>query len=182
MIIHLNGWPGVGKLTVGRALARQLRGRLVDNHTLHNVAFATCDFGSEERWAVYYAVRDIAYARIRNMPAEETIVMTNAFVSGVKRDEEGWAAINRLVIDRGDTLVAVTLTCSREENMARLRSDERLNNRKLVDTAALEEWLNNPDYRLHSGDGADHSILVETTDLTYDEAADKICALIKGCS
>jgi shikimate kinase len=40
MLINLNGWPGVGKLTVGRILAKTLGGRLLDNHTLLNVASA----------------------------------------------------------------------------------------------------------------------------------------------
>jgi shikimate kinase len=52
MIVHLNGWPGVGKLTVGRKLAPMLNARLLDNHTLHNVALAICDFDSPERWSV----------------------------------------------------------------------------------------------------------------------------------
>jgi shikimate kinase len=39
MIISLNGWPGVGKLTVGLELADILEGRLLDSHTLlFNVA------------------------------------------------------------------------------------------------------------------------------------------------
>ena len=39
-IIHINGWPGTGKLTVGRLLAERLGARLVDNHTLLNPAEA----------------------------------------------------------------------------------------------------------------------------------------------
>ena len=38
MIVHINGWPGVGKLTVAREVARRLSARLLDNHTLHDVA------------------------------------------------------------------------------------------------------------------------------------------------
>jgi shikimate kinase len=38
MLINLDGWPRVGKLTVGRVLAMALGGRLLDNHTLLNVA------------------------------------------------------------------------------------------------------------------------------------------------
>ncbi|WP_284388078.1 hypothetical protein [Devosia yakushimensis] len=38
MIIHLNGWPGVGKLTIGRLLAADLGARFIHNHLLHDVA------------------------------------------------------------------------------------------------------------------------------------------------
>jgi shikimate kinase len=34
MIIHINGYPGVGKLTIGRIVAEQLGGRLLDNHSV----------------------------------------------------------------------------------------------------------------------------------------------------
>ena len=37
MIIVLNGYPGVGKLTIGRALAETLKGRLLDIHTIYNL-------------------------------------------------------------------------------------------------------------------------------------------------
>ena len=31
MLVHINGYPGVGKLTIGRALAAQVGGKLLDN-------------------------------------------------------------------------------------------------------------------------------------------------------
>lgn len=45
MIIVLNGYPGVGKLTIGRKLAPVLRGRLLDIHAVYNVAFALLNSG-----------------------------------------------------------------------------------------------------------------------------------------
>jgi shikimate kinase len=46
MIVSLNGWPGVGKLTVGLELADILEGRLLDSHTVFNVAIALTDYCS----------------------------------------------------------------------------------------------------------------------------------------
>ena len=34
MIVHLNGWPGVGKKTIGFELAKNLRARFIHNHLL----------------------------------------------------------------------------------------------------------------------------------------------------
>lgn len=34
LIIHINGWPGCGKLTIGRELAKRLGARLLDKHTI----------------------------------------------------------------------------------------------------------------------------------------------------
>jgi broad-specificity NMP kinase len=38
MIIDINGWPGVAKMTIGEALSRLLNARFIHNHLLHDVA------------------------------------------------------------------------------------------------------------------------------------------------
>ena len=139
MIIHINGWPGVGKLTVAREVARKLGARMLDNHTLHDVAIRLCDRGTPEYWDLYYQVRDVAYHRVRAMPAGQTLVMTNALLAESAREREAWEAVKQLAADRSDALVAVTLECSLDENVQRVRSDER-RHRKLIDPEPLIEW------------------------------------------
>ena len=117
VIIHLNGWPGSGKLTVARVVARKLEARLLDNHTLHDVAGRLCDRHTREYWELYYQVRDIAYKRVRALPSHEVIVMTNALALESDREREAWAAVKALALDRGVPLVAVTLQCSLDENV-----------------------------------------------------------------
>jgi cytidylate kinase len=46
MIIHFNGWPGVGKYTVAKIVANRLGLRFLDNHTLLNIAIALTDRGT----------------------------------------------------------------------------------------------------------------------------------------
>lgn len=50
LVVHLNGWPGVGKLTIGRALAERLNARLIDNHLLHDAAIACAGLDDPQRW------------------------------------------------------------------------------------------------------------------------------------
>jgi hypothetical protein len=52
-MIHLNEWLGVGKLTVGRALADRLGARLIDNHPLHDVAIRCTRIDDMDRWPLY---------------------------------------------------------------------------------------------------------------------------------
>ena len=61
--MHLNGWAGVGKLTVNRAPARLLSARLVDNHTLQNLALALGERTAKAE--VERALRDL------RLPADE---------------------------------------------------------------------------------------------------------------
>ena len=175
MIIHLNGWPGSGKLTVGRLLARDLGAYLVDNHTLHNVAACLCDRNTAQYWQMYSQVRDIAYARIRILPKTEVFVMTNALAQGNEREAEAWNAVRQLASDRLDTLVAVTLHCSLEENIRRVQSEERANNYKLTDPVPLASWRS--ELSLIS-EGADHSLSIDATNLAPQETANKIAEFI----
>lgn len=99
MIIHLNGWPGSGKLTVARETARKLEARLLDNHTLHDVAGRLCDRDTPEYWELCYQVRAAAYGRTRVLPPHEVVVMTNALTHESDRDREGWAAVTLLTDD-----------------------------------------------------------------------------------
>ena len=176
MIIHLNGWPGSGKLTIGRVLARRLGGRLVDSHTLHNVAASLCDRNTAEYWQLYYRVREIAYARMRAMSASAVFVLTNALTQESEREVEAWDAVKRLAFDRSDTLVAITLHCALEENVRRVQGKERANNYKITDPEPLISWRS--DFSLIMDDAA-HWREIDNTTLTPEAAADAIIAFVK---
>jgi hypothetical protein len=118
-------------------------------------------------------VRDIAYGRIREMPATETIVMTNALTREAPREAEAWEAILQLAAARDGPLVAVTLDCPLEENCRRVQSRERLDNRKLVEPASLIGWRCSGAFTLIDG-GADYSLTIQNGELSADEAADRI--------
>lgn len=177
MIIHLNGWPGAGKLTVARSLARKLQARLVDNHTLHNVAASLCDRETDAYWDLYDRVREIAYERMCALPAETIVVMTNALTRESPREAEAWSRIKDLAARRGDRLVAVTLDCAPEENVARVRNADRADNRKLTDPEPLIAWRKQ--YYLIVDDAEDW-IVIDNTHLTPDQAADRIIAYVDG--
>jgi hypothetical protein len=77
MLIHLNGWPGVGKLTVGRLLQASIGGHLLDNHSIYNVAFSLTEFRSPAFYATVRAVREVAFARVAQLPGQIPVIMTN---------------------------------------------------------------------------------------------------------
>jgi predicted kinase len=175
VIIHLNGWPGSGKLTVARIVARKLQARLLDNHTLHDVAARLCDRHTLEYWELYYEVRDMAFKRIRALPLQEMVVMTNALTLESDREKQVWAAVKALALDRGVPLVAVTLQCSIEENVRRIASEDR-RDRKMTDPVPLMEWRSTLTLLT---DGSVRSLGIDNTNRRPDEVADEIVGFVR---
>lgn len=138
MIVHLNGWPGVGKQTIGRVVAERLGARFLHNHVLHDVAIVCTGISDPARWELYEEVRAAAYARLRVRPPTETFVMTNALSSGRPREVDAWNHVVDLAIARKAPRVPIVLTATPEENERRLVSSER-SGRKLTDVSVLRD-------------------------------------------
>ena len=140
MIGYLNGWPGVGKRTIGEAPATRLGARFVHDHLLHHVAIACCGLHDPGRWPLYDAVREAAYAALAARPEAETFVTTNALCEGSPRERAAWRHVVELAACRNARLIPVVLEASPEENRRRLVSADRVG-RKLTDSDALASFV-----------------------------------------
>ncbi len=176
LIVHLNGWPGVGKLTIGRALADRLGARLIDNHLLHDVAIRCAGLTDPDRWPLYEKVRRAAYEALKDRPDAETFVMTNALCTNDPRERLAWNHVVDLAIARNAPLVPVVLEAEFEENTRRLRSSERVG-RKLADPAILRSFLTTD--RIQKPNVPDLLVL-DVTRLSADQAADAICRHLRA--
>src|SRR5262245_39734913 len=170
MIININGWPGIGKLSVAELLHRRIGGHLLDNHAIYNVAFSLCAFGTPEFFDTVRAVRHIAFARASKIPADTPIILTSAYAD-TPFGRENWAAIRAVANSRGTPLCNVVLDCSLEENMRRIQAPQRARLRKLTDPQPLVAM------REKSGlidDDGDHLLRFEVTELTAERSSRRI--------
>jgi gluconate kinase len=140
MIIHLNGWPGVGKRAVAAVLAARLGARLIDNHLLHDVAIRCAGVDDPARWPLYETVRAAAYRVLADRPRAETFIMTSALCAGAVREHEAWRQVVGLAQVRAAPLVPVVLEADEAVLLARVQSPER-HGRKLADPKALATML-----------------------------------------
>lgn len=173
MIIHLNGWPGVGKLTIARLLRDRLGGRLLDNHTVYNVAFALTTFRSSEFYMAARAVRDVAFECALAVPPDIPLIMTNA-ISNSDWGRENWEAVRALARRRNVRLFAVTLFCDEAEQARRMASAERSYLGKLTDPREFSVRG-----RKLIEDGADFLLRLDTTAVPAEESAQRICEWVK---
>ncbi len=170
VIVHLNGWPGVGKLTIGRALAGKLGARLIDNHLLHDVAIRCAGLDAPGRWPLYEVVREAAYRALAKRPDDEAFVMTNALCMNTPRERHAWEYVVDLAIARKAPLVPVVLEADLVENARRLQSHDRTG-RKLTDVETLRGFttidsIQRPD--------VPELLVLDVTELSADQAADII--------
>jgi len=179
MIVNLNGWPGVGKLTTARELSKLVDGKLLDNHTLLNVGKALARDGSPEFYALVRAVRSAAFDAILQLPKNDPVIFTNVVARGGTSGflEENWRAIIDLAHARKTDLYSVTLTCSAAENARRIAAADRALLGKRQDPGLLQELAKT---RLLYDEGAKHCLSVDNSDLSPVETASRIYAWIEG--
>lgn len=172
MHIHLNGFPGVGKLTIGKLLSERLQGRLLDNHSIYNVAFALTEFRSKEFYDTVRAVRAIAYERALRLPKEIPITLTNAHFEDSAWGNECWDAAIELARQRGSLHYVVILICSDPaEHDRRIRGQDRALKRKPQDPAIYTARQSG---RRPIERGADHLLHLDVTSLAPEQSADRI--------
>lgn len=171
MLIILNGYPGVGKLTIGRELHDLIGGKFVDNHSIYNLAFALTEFRSREFYETVQAVQDIADARILALPENTPVILTEIITDGSPRTDGIWRRLQKLSTSCGPILI-VHLHCDLDENMRRIQNVERDHKRKPRDAEMARR--NHEDGKALSSRAPAHLMQLDTTALTASESAKRI--------
>ena len=172
MIIHINGWPGVGKYTIGKELAKRIEARFIHNHLLHDVAFACTGRTDADRWPLYEQIRSAAYEALSRRPSSEVFVMTNALCNGVTREVDAWGKVVDLAMSRSARLIPVILRADTESIARRSLSDNR-SSMKLKDPIALRDMISK--YTLQVPDVLE-TLEVDVSDYSVGDATNEILA------
>ena len=134
-VIHICGWPGSGKATIGRILAHQLGGRLIENHLMIDPASAVFDRGDPRHAALRREVRTAIFRATCALPADIPLILTDALAS---TDHDLFTPTQKLAQARKAPMICVTLNIQPDENIRRLQSDDRKSRAKLTDPSVLE--------------------------------------------
>jgi predicted kinase len=174
-IICLVGFPGVGKLTIARALAGIVAGTIVDNHGINDPVLRllpTSDAAVPEAvWPQVAKVRDAVLETIATLaPRESNFIFTYAGANEDQADRAAFDAYRNVATRRGARFVAVRLLCGEDELVRRIQSPER-RGRKLTDPN--EAIGNVRGFSPLDPDTAD-SLTLDVTDLSAEQAAARI--------
>lgn len=170
LIVHVNGWPGTGKLTIAGLLAARLDARLVDNHATINPAAALFPRSDPAHHELFAKVRALVLDYAARLPAEAALVFTDA-LSDDEFDTARFDEYRQLAARRSASLVAVIFDCDPIENARRLVAPGRAEQRKLVKPEVLARMRET--YRLHRP-GDLPLIELDVTALSPGQAAEEI--------
>ncbi len=168
MIIVLNGYPGVGKLTIGQELVSKFSGRLLDVHSVYNIAFALTEFKSPEFIETVEKIETIAHDMIRKLPAEVPVVLTTVLTGGSEWGNAEWSRIVRLGGER-PPLAVVHLHCDLDENIRRIKAGGRAAKRKPRDPEMARR--NHAQRKVLAGIDEPNLLQLDVTQLSPRDAA-----------
>jgi shikimate kinase len=164
--VFLYGPPGVGKLTVGRELARLTGFKLFHNHLMVNAVQAVFPRGSDSWDRLIRECQCLVLAEAARAGVD--LVMT--WAHGVSEDIP--RRYTDVVESNGGRVLFVRLVCETDVLLARVGHDERRALGKLTDPEILRGLLEGSHRPRPLPFG--ESLTIDTTDLVPAEAADQI--------
>ena len=137
-LVYLYGPPGVGKLTIGRAVAEGTGFRLFHNHLAVDLAAALFP---RETPAYFDLIREVRGAGFTAAAREGVSLVA----TGVHRNTDAYiVAMRRLmtpVLELGGKPLFVQLTCERDEWLRRVQSADRVLLKKITDPAFAVSFM-----------------------------------------
>lgn len=169
-LIFIYGLPGVGKMTVAKALSERTGIRMIDNHVILDIVREYIPRTTPESVELARDIRIrlfIGAAKYNTGDIITTMAGGNVgVVNFVKQLTKG-------VEQHGGEVVFIHLVCERDEHLKRVHDPKRSQN-KIVTEDELEEFLKKDYFKGHPDK---KSILIDNTTMNPDECAQKIIEL-----
>jgi len=191
-VLLLNGFPGVGKLSIAKALEASLINsipyRLIDNHLLIDAAVAIEPNRNTAHYALRKSLRETACRALKALNEQDLIIIftTALSTSHLPTPYDDIAQLveyTDLAESRGVPLVFVNILCDFGVNSGRLGSKERKEvggKTKLVDISVLEKIRQETSLldRQHAlGCGKKGSVFyfeLDTSDLAIEQVTQRV--------
>lgn len=178
MIIHLNGMPGVGKLTVAKLLAAKLPARLVDNHLIIDFVHAVYDREDKGFFAAVIEKTHWVCQKMAEKNSGEHVVFTNALAAEYQEDLDRLAIFRHLAKTLNTPFIPVVLNADIEELKRRLVSANRRSKKKITDVKLLEDIAKN--HTIAHNRTEQYAFEIDTTRLKAKETAQAILAHLQA--
>lgn len=179
-IIHLIGFPGVGKLTVAREICKQSNCRLIDAHAMNNLIFTIMRRDGKQSfhddvWDAIDTIRFTVWDMIeKHGPKDFTYIFTN-FID--ESDRENLEKLKAMCARTGRVYIPIKLTCDPEEHKKRVVYPDREANMKMTSVELLERDLKTHQLIIT---GSPHEFEVDVTHQTPAQSAQFILEKVQA--
>jgi shikimate kinase len=168
-LVFIYGPPGVGKLTVGREVARLTGFRLFHNHVSIACVETVFDFGTPSFFKLVGMIRTAVFEEAARAGLAG-LVFTFVYAKG--SDDAYVEALAAPVERHGGEVCLVRLSCERETLERRVVSDARREQRKVATLEVLNDITSRHD--IFSEVPGRESLSIDNTHLTPSETAARI--------
>lgn len=178
-VIILYGPPGVGKLTVGRALARQTGLKLFHVHLLADLVSSLFDTGTKEFVGTFIHLWLFLFEAAlssKNQGLIATLIYGIQTLEG-KKDKKFFHQIARIAEKHHARLIFIKLRCADPELRRRIQSKSRKKFGKLTDYRLVERMRRK--YPVDQPIPFADSIEIDTTKMSPVQTASKIKNVLK---
>lgn len=146
-IIYLFGFPGTGKYTIAREIARQGDFVLLDNHLINNPVFSVMRPDGKTRfppeiWENCKRVWGIVWDTIHTVaPADNSYVLTNQLTENEPGDRAWFAEIAAQAGRKNAVFLPVRLLCDEAELRRRVVNEDRRARMKMTDADRVSAYV-----------------------------------------
>lgn len=176
-LIHINGYPGTGKLTIAQQLLTKLNStakipaKLIHNHLLINPADAILHRTQPGYQTLRKKLRAAVLSSLEQEPATyQTAYIFTDFQSSDTVGAGVCAEYASTAAKRGCRLLSVVLHCGEEENLRRLVEVGRAAAGKLTDWNVVRGFREGG-ASIYCFDGESKSLEIDVTTLSSEETA-----------
>jgi chloramphenicol 3-O-phosphotransferase len=145
-VILLNGFPGVGKFSIGRRLFNMLdhrHARFIDNHLLIDPVEAITPGRGTDHKALRRAFRKVAFDALCDITDRNLTLILTSCLSSTEEDQQVMEEYLAIASRRKVPFYLFNITCDRSEHHRRLLTTERStgSKTKLIDPEILDDML-----------------------------------------
>ncbi len=125
-IIYLIGFPGTGKYTIAKEIAKKANFKVIDNHLINNPILSVLEIDRKtkvpsEIWEKIASVKEIVFDTILNYSVENAnFIFTNHLVEGEISSSESYNKIVNLAEKRNSLFIPIKLICAVDELKKRI--------------------------------------------------------------
>jgi chloramphenicol 3-O-phosphotransferase len=192
-VVLLNGFPGVGKYSIGRSLFNMFdhkHARYIDNHLLIDSVEAIVPGRGPEHKELRRAFREVAFDALCNTADKSTTLIFTSCLSSTEEDQHVFEEYLAIASRRQFPFFLFNISCDSVEHHSRLVTTERVKGSKTK--LVIPEILNNMlhEHKLVELDygqtslthtAANYMFKLDTTYNSIDESALKIYNIVTGC-